>query len=75
MNADNATFGKFKAGKVAISIDDVAAIAKAAGDKIMEIYDAPDFAAKILVLQLLTFSAALPHARFPDRTPKATVAL
>jgi 3'(2'), 5'-bisphosphate nucleotidase len=47
MNADNATFGKFSVGGTAIAIDDIAAIAKKAGDKIMEIYNAPDFSEKI----------------------------
>ena len=77
MEATDATFGKFKAGKytsiilakellglylamtaltffalclgnVDIVIDDIAKVAKAAGDRIMEIYNAPDFAEKII---------------------------
>lgn len=47
MQGDDSTFGKFKVGGVDIAIDDVAAIARQAGDKIMEIYNAPDFAEKI----------------------------
>mmetsp|Transcript_52300 Transcript_52300/g.104820 ORF Transcript_52300/g.104820 Transcript_52300/m.104820 type:complete len:339 (-) Transcript_52300:31-1047(-) len=47
MNSDNTTFGKFSAGSTAIAIDDVAALAKAAGDKIMEIYESPEFEQKI----------------------------
>ena len=39
MKADNSTFGRFKAGATDIVIDDVAAIAKEAGDAIMEIYN------------------------------------
>lgn len=39
MNADKSTFGRFKAGSVRINIDDVAAIAKEAGDAIMKIYN------------------------------------
>ena len=38
MKADNSTFGRFDAGETSIVIDDVAAIAKKAGDAIMEIY-------------------------------------
>ena len=38
MKADNSTFGRFSAGETDIIIDDVAAIAKQAGDAIMEIY-------------------------------------
>lgn len=47
MNADNSTFGKFTCGGVQIVIDDVAALALEAGDKIMEIYNGPDFESKI----------------------------
>lgn len=47
MEATDATFGKFKAGNVDIVVDDVAELAKLAGDKIMEIYNAPDFEAKM----------------------------
>jgi len=47
MNADKASFGKYAAGQTSISIDAVAAIAKSAGDKIMEIYNAPNFEEKI----------------------------
>ena len=39
MKADNSTFGRFKAGDTDIVIDDVAAIAKEAGDAIMAIYN------------------------------------
>ena len=39
MKADNSTFGRFKAGATDIVIDDVAAIAKEAGDAIMAIYN------------------------------------
>lgn len=39
MKADNSTFGRFTAGATQISIDDVAAIAKEAGDAIMAIYN------------------------------------
>jgi len=38
MEATNSTFGRFTAGDVDIVIDDVASIAKTAGDAIMEIY-------------------------------------
>jgi len=47
MQGEDSTFGKFKIGNVDIAIDDVAAIARRAGDRIMEIYNAPDFASKI----------------------------
>ena len=39
MKADNSTFGRFKAGDTDIVIDDVAAIAKEAGNAIMAIYN------------------------------------
>ena len=39
MKADNSTFGRFKAGATDIVIDDVAAIAKEAGNAIMAIYN------------------------------------
>jgi len=47
MQADDSTFGRFDAGGYAITIDDVANIAKEAGDAIMEIYNGPDFEEKI----------------------------
>ena len=64
MKADNSTFGRFKAGATDIVIDDVAAIAKEAGDAIMA----------MLIWSLRDHGDAVAAATLPMLRPRHAVA-